>query len=516
MMAMKTAMNKVGRLIAGILWLGGSLIECSDAAPVDLSAPANTLGYANLNGNARVWRELGEIDFGKGLAIPLRIEFDSGRDRSSALFGMGWWCPAMESIAFLKREKALQVNLPCGKTMYLRRDKSEKTRFISPDGEWIASVVQQRIFLYRNDGWLLTYVDGRLTELRTDEGRRLVWRYSNGIPVDVKEVGSPSVPLAVLSNSKGAPEALMLNGLKCEFNLGNRPRVTVMSGTRLVEGLYPALVSLNIGGSTEKFEYGVSSELSPFLEIHEQTSDILKLEWDPQTKLIVSDGEWKYIISPRKAAYDVPRIDRYKEHADWEFIDVDNLVGRLELRTKESGHVVRQVFKTKGPLYGKLKSEEKIEHGLRRLNYKANYDEKGRLLRETRRDGSHAVFEYDPAGELLTRRILPTRDPELLKEQAAKEGRLVEAVKVAKNSGNRDHAMYNLGSFYVNEVRDTSKVEELVKSIKNDRFRYALAVSSVNRNEELSAEEKILRFKQLIPQFPWKKSQLQFLITHTK
>ena len=52
------------------------LTKSASASPVDLSAPQNTLGAADMFGHFRTWREIADVDLGQGLTLPLRAGFN--------------------------------------------------------------------------------------------------------------------------------------------------------------------------------------------------------------------------------------------------------------------------------------------------------------------------------------------------------------------------------------------------------------------------------------------------------
>lgn len=70
--------------------IGLMIVSSVSAAPVDLSVPSTTLSTSNARGYLELWREYGDVDFGKDFKLPLRAQFFSERQAESACLGKGW------------------------------------------------------------------------------------------------------------------------------------------------------------------------------------------------------------------------------------------------------------------------------------------------------------------------------------------------------------------------------------------------------------------------------------------
>lgn len=213
------------------------------ANPVNLEAPSNSIGAADSHGNFRLWREIDEVDFGKDLTLPLRVEFSSANQGNSPCAGRGWWIPLLEARAFLKRETMMQATLLCGKSMFLRRAKNAPNTFHTLDKEWTGIVNGENIIISRPDGWELRYHQGLIRQLKTDTGRLLTWTRSGNLVTEIREEGGSGAALRVLTTFGGVPNGFEVNGRKHRFDLDKRPRVQHVNGQNLIGSLDPSLSS---------------------------------------------------------------------------------------------------------------------------------------------------------------------------------------------------------------------------------------------------------------------------------
>jgi len=493
------------------------------ARPVDLTAPGGVLGPIDNYGHVRFFSEIGTVDFGKGVTLPLRYEFGSHYTRQSHYIGLGFRIPLLESHNVLIRKDMMRCYLLCGKHLYLRQDRKDKNKFATLDGEWKGTLDQDTFVISRDDGWELGYRNGRVEYLKTDQGREIRWKYNGDVAVEIFEPGGATVPLRVEINAGGQVTGINVNGHSHKIALDKRPRVRQHNKTNLIEGFTPALASWERpDGSKESFAFEVEPKtVLPTLLHKSFNGDTSKLTWEPGTGLVHSVDDWNYTVTDKtktEGKFEPPDLRRITADGLEEFLYIQNRKGITERKSVEKGHIVAHVHKSPGPLFGKMRRKVKIlEDGTEQTLYQAGYDEAGRLIRQTDSSGLITHFELDPdTGELLDQTFVRTTDEVVLNALAEKEAELMQAIKDAQpESYELYDKIQDLGFFYIHEMKDPTKAKELVDQIKHPKKRYGLAAQALHYDHSLSIEEKIEGYKKLMEQFPEHRDQLQWVIDKT-
>ncbi|PTY00551.1 hypothetical protein DB346_15765 [Verrucomicrobia bacterium LW23] len=489
------------------------------ASPVSLDTPNNSLGAADPYGRLRLWREIAEVDFGKDLRIPLRLEFSSAFQSESQYAGRNWHIPLFEARAFLKREKMLQATLVCGKTMFLARSRPQPGTYISLNKEWTGAVNGDTITISREDGWEVQYKNGLISQLRTDTGRIITWNRSGAQLADIREAGN--VVLRLQPPNNGSRECV-INDKVFVMGYEKRPLVESINGKNLISGFEAALSSLTWpDGGKELYSFEVQTTppltLTPAIKITDKNGATEQYTWNAATQSIISDGKWTYDIGAVTAEFGLPRVTRKNAAGATEFISVNNTKGTVELSTLDTGHTITSSFTSPGPLYGKMRKQEYLmKDGTRVQRLGIVYDELGRKLRETDAEGFTFVYERDKEGKILSRRMLPTTNEKVLKAFEAKERELTQAVTAAKTDYGRQAAVKALCFFYIMKMRLPDKTLSLVSQIKNKSLLFDIKLFAVNHDHNLSYIAKVEGYKKLLGEFPEHKDKLQWLITQSQ
>jgi len=436
-----------------------SLIEgTSWARPVDLSAPGGVLGPIDNYGHVRFFSELGEVDFGDGLTLPLRFEFGSHYTRSSPYLGLGFRLPLLESHHVLIREKMMRCYLLCGKHLYLRQDRKDKNKFATLNGEWTGKLDGDTFVISRDDGWELGFRKGKVEYLKTDKGREIRWKYSGNVAVEMYEPGGASVPLRVETDASGNVEGLLVNQQNHEIALDQRPIVRQVKETHLVEGFVPALAAWKLpSGKQESFAFEVEPKtVTPQLHHTSLDGEKTTITWEPKQGYVRSVDGWSYTVTEKPAPgsrpnYEPPDLRRTTAEGLEEFIKLQNRKGIAERKSLDKGHIITHTHKSPGPLFGKLRRKVQIlDDGTEKLLYQAGYDEAGRLIRETDAQGFITHLQRDPkTGKVIDKAISDMRDPVVLKSLAQKEQELLTQIEQAESYDQRDAALQALGLYYI-------------------------------------------------------------------
>lgn len=110
----------IGALLAAFPLMGCGL---------DWTLPLAHFAGVDENGCVSYWENIGEIDLGDKVVLPVHIGFNSHREASSPVLGRGWIVALLESHVEPIDESAMHVIMPDGWTfLFLRNGNSETWR----------------------------------------------------------------------------------------------------------------------------------------------------------------------------------------------------------------------------------------------------------------------------------------------------------------------------------------------------------------------------------------------------
>jgi hypothetical protein len=479
------------------------------------SPPQNSLGAANAYGYLQIWRDIDEVDFGKGLTLPLAVRFSSERQQPSPYFGSGWWCPLLEARAYLKREKMLRAELPCGQVIYLRQSKTDPNIYESLDKKLAAVIDKDKgdITLSGSCCGEYRYRHGRLTQIKTPEGRLITLFYNGNLVTEIREEGSSNAPFKLTFASEGIPNGMYVNGRLHGFELGKRPQVENVGGNNVVSGFEQSLaIWRSPDGKTEFYQYEVNSDLSPNLKMIDRNKIESHFTWEVTTGHIVSEGDWRYAVGQVSGQIELPTLRRANSKNEVEFRYVDIGKGITEVKSVTQGHTITEVFKSPGPLYDKVRKVENVENESKKLVYRASYSEAGQILRELDEKGFTLIYQYAEDGK-LTKRLEPPTDKSSISLLREQEGVLLSEINNAINAVAKDAAMQRLGFFYIKEARDKKKAVELLSKITNPLHRFNLKLHMIESDQITDLATKINLLKELLDEFPEKETIISALLS---
>lgn len=384
-------MIKMKKLVAVVNIIVINAVSSVMGLPVDLSVPAGGLGPADVSGDAELWLELEEFDFGDGVALPMRLHFHSGRSGRLKGFGsMGWSSPVFHAMA--ERPKAdgpLFVALPCGKRMRLNASDPKNPGSDYSNGEWKGKMEGRLIKVTREDGWELVFgVHGFLQSLTTDSGRTLVWdRSPDAELIAIREykagaggvrVQVPFTALAVKRDGKSQK----ISSLELTTSYGRKDYAFEYDDTgRLVRIGRPS-------GLADTMAYRADPEENPGMEIKraDATSDFIS--WGAKDKKLRFDGVWKYVMDDAGAGH--PRVTRTGPYGEKEvYHDARHASGRVTQISADGTRTIKAFVTRPGPSHGKL---ERIGRQLK------GEEEPVTIYRAVYRNRSQPLEEYDALG----------------------------------------------------------------------------------------------------------------------
>jgi len=501
------------------LLLSYCITHLASARPVDLSPPVNTLGAADPYGRLRIWREIDHVTFGDNQSLPFRIGFLGSPDVKSPYLGRGWQLPLLESKAFLKRETMLEVLLPCGKVMYLRRDKKDQSKFQTLDKEWTAEINGEDTIISRADGWQIRYRRGAILDLKTDTNRRLSWIRINGLVSEIREEPTAIPLLKCIPAENGFASSIVINGKSYRIGLDKRPRIEASGIGNIVAGFDATLSALYWPDRSQEsyiFSAEQKKNLASALEVVDRTKKSSTYTWNPTSGFLLSEEEWNYDVSEGSGKFDPPYISRRNSLGQIEFVRIDQKNGLSEVQTQKAGHLITESFTSPGPLYGKVRKITRVEdNGTKLPHYSASYDESGHLLRETDSSGFTSVYQLDANGSTISRRIVAPSRPETLEKLVLEEKAYIE--KLSQFEGeSKASKLQELAYFYIYQLKDTKKAYALASELSDRKLAYKIKVLSVNHNPNYGYSDKIAEYKQLAMEFPENKRLLDALVTSSQ
>ena len=485
-------------LLFFVLWMGG--VSLAIGRPVNLDAPSGTLGAASAFGYVEEWREIQDVDFGNGVALPLRLEFSSEPGQQSAYLGHGWWVPLLEAKAVMIDEKTMRTELLCGKVLYLHRTPAAG-QFATLSGEWKGAQdsAADNFTVWRDDGWLLRYHKSHLVELKTDQGRDIQWKYDGDNLVSLEERGGSA--LTVERDGAGTPTAFVVNGQRYSFTLGRRPLVQKVNGQILVSELAATLSNWRWpNGSSDTFNYSLTPGRDPLWETTDAGGQKSRYTWDANGH-ILSGNDWTYQVGPRVPKSNLPEISRTNAQGQSESIRIATVTGEIIERNLQGMETRTVLFRNPGPFFNKVREiTETAADGMTRVIAKRSYDETGRLIRSLDEGSTITAYAYDKAGQLVSQTT--SIDPRALASLQQKEAAMLRAIAEAKDPGRKNDLTIALGAFYIHDMKEYAKALQLAEACPDRCNGYTVCFEAIFYNNKLTSQEKIAEYRQLLPLYP--------------
>lgn len=365
--------------LQSLILLSFAIAGALHSRPVDLSIPPGGHGPIDSRGYAQHWVELAEVNFGSGLALPLRLSFLSSRSGPHG-FGDGLWQAPLLASQFISRSPTQwSVLLPCGKVLSLQADAAQPGRFATPDGEWLGIVKGSRTLISREDGWEMEFNPrGHLIRLRTDTGRTLLWnRMADGSLRTLTEVAQNSLIATGLTVNKDATTG-QITSLEVRTSTGVKTwkLAYMQSGQRLTEITFP-------DRSAEHIRYTFDASANPGMTIQSRSLTENTLIWRKTAHTLISDGLWTYNFKQQKGDM-YPITTRIGPGGEKEIFHDDFKNGRTLFTSADGTTTIRQNVVAPGPAKGRLQSITRQQAGAQQAItlYLATYDPQTGMIAE--------------------------------------------------------------------------------------------------------------------------------------
>lgn len=488
-----------------------------EANPVDLSAPTVELGAAGSKGYVEIWKELPQVGLQLGgTYLPFRYKFTTD-PTVSGVFGPGFYAPILEAHSVLIRERVMRAGLPCGKTIYFWQDFSDPQKYQTVDKTWTGLATDHEFTFWRGDGWKLTYRDGRLSSLVTDDRHTYTWNYSGSLLTSIARDGLEVLNIQL--GVGGSIRAISCQNKSYPVEYEKRPLTETIQGMTVIKDLVPALSKIaEADGKGDLFTFELTSEMQPDLKVQNPSGQETAYYWNPTNNLISREegpeGKWTYTIGETKEGFGLPGLIRTSDDGKTEKIDVDRKLGIYTVVGSDGVKKVTQVFTAPGPLYNKVKQVEEISpSGVKVTKLKASYDEAGRLIRKIDDQGNITTLSYDQKGKVSGKEeALSTARVQKLKER---EEQLLQSLAETQNPQDRDGSLMRLGLFYIHEKRNHIKALSLLENIADIETRNIIRLHSISYDHTKTTDQKHDLYEKLKADFPEKSKALESYIKQT-
>lgn len=375
------------------------------AAPVDLSPPKNSLGFADRDGYLRYIQHYGSLRFQGGFVLPLRFDFWTGRAGESSDFGWnGWHCGAFEAKSErYGGNRFLKITLLCSKILFLEQSEDDPLVYKSFDGAWTGVISGNEISVSRPDGWDLRFLDNKVSSLRTDKGVFVIWnRNENGHLISISEKKSSSAPeeeVASLSWSRRGNGDWQVDSIEID---GSPVMLLDYDPGK------PLLTSLAWQGVQAPQQF-LQTETS--LQITSPTGNVRLFRWQSQTNQLVTDGIHQYRIISGKGEQEGVKTIVQTTPDGAKLSQMVNPNSGVSEFTDEQGRKVRTSrFSKGGPNHGQILRMERIhdDEAVTQTLLENRFDEAGNLVSRSLQ-GNPVVYAKYAEGKI---------DPWLLPDKA--------------------------------------------------------------------------------------------------
>lgn len=382
--------------VLSLALLSFTLSDVLHSRPVDLSIPPGGHGPIDSNGFAQHWIELPGVNFGGGLALPLRLTLQSLLTGSHG-FGHGlWMSPMLDSKILNGSASQWQVLLPCGKVLTLQPDAAQPGRFATQDGEWVGRKKGSLTLVSREDGWLMEFNQrGHLIRLRTDSGRTVLWnRLANGsLRTLIEAAPNNSVTTGLTVNWDPATNQVASMDVRTSAGLKTLKFDYLQSEQLLTEISFP-------DRSTERFSYSFDDAGNPGISIRSRSLTETNLTWRKNSLTLISDGLWTYEFKKQGGGL-YPLTIRTGPGGEKEIYHDDFKNGRTIFTSADGTKTTRQNVVAPGPAKGKLQSITRQVAGAPNAVtlYQASYDlETGMIFEEVNALGHKTRHQHELHG----------------------------------------------------------------------------------------------------------------------
>jgi hypothetical protein len=297
--------------------------------------------------------------------------------------------------------------------------------------------------------------------------------------------------------------------------MGEKPVVNVIKETAIVSGIEKSLHTLTLSNHQQMiYDFSVDEKVHPTVKISGESSENNNAKatesfsrlivWDTETGRLLHDGEWRYEIKPNRgdrwANAAMGRLNAKGQKEYW-YLNKDK--GEETITTLDGITRISLKFVT-GPFAGKMRQVEEEKNGIKRIVERNNYDDKGRIVRQTNELGIVQTWKYTFPDQMEPAVIEyeQDNDPEHIAQRDAMEKERLNKVAIAKNQGEKDEALLHLVYLYMHIFKQPEKAAAIVPQIQNDFTRFIANLHWISWNHKSNPMEKLAKYHLLQAEFP--------------
>jgi hypothetical protein len=355
--------------------------------------------YVDKEGYVNPIVDLGNIDFGDGLTLPLALNYSSKVRPPSPEFGQGWECPLFEAKIYDVQQDLKKVELLGGRQIYLVYNQRTDTWRHYFSDSWKGVAKGDEFELTYDTGVQFIFDKGLISSMTMPNGRTILWNRSGGKLTSLTESGkSPAVQLVY--DDLGFAKQMLFS----PDNLGIAKK-TYDFGASLV---YAGIDKINCpGGRTISLERSHDKSLNPTLSLTDKAHPPITLSWDNKTGKISSDNNYTYQIADVTDHKTLPRMSRKnKATGQSESYYFDESKGIRDKILADGTVLHEETIMTPGPTYLVVRLIQETKNGKTQDLLRRSFDDEGHLILEATglANGKEQIkqYVYDNAGRVTS------------------------------------------------------------------------------------------------------------------
>lgn len=379
--------------LAFLVFSNGRIIACG----LNFDLPSFHFPCVNDQGEFSYWENLGEIDVGGGMILPINFNFNaSKRATLPTLNAQGFRIGLTDANAVQLDEKTFRIYTPAGRYRDFRRDR-KNPNILHGGKSWKGEIRGNTISVVSNCGDRLVYHQGFISQMHLKR-RRFDFIRSGGKVDEIRE-GSDALLKIVADRSNDTVFLVDKLGQRFEFYFGERPVIAKIDGRNLIVKETRCVKRIIAPNLNQVFSFEVDERLQPFLKLGDNV-----FTWQSSNGRLISDGLWSYNeVAEKKLSY--PFIERINAQGKKEHWIYDKSNGMESIKLSRGLERRTERF-TKGNLKGKIRRVRLLSNGILDSETRISYNESGDPLRVSVYDknGKVSTF-YNPAHKLNNRSI---------------------------------------------------------------------------------------------------------------
>lgn len=376
-------------LVVFFLATGGARVALG--CGLDWSEPRGRMEGCNNQGYVFVAEKLAEVTIpGETGAVPIWATFDSSRRMASPFAGMSWRIPFFEPALIQLTEDEFHLYEIGGWRRLFRRDAKNRD-ILNGAGDWKGQISKDKdkITVWATCGWRMDFVKGKITQIKTQRDKTLLYNYTKGRLASITCDGKTLVSIDPVEKPEGKL-TILIEGRRYTLEKSKRPSIRREKDSYLVSGNTPCFHQWSgEKDSSRTFSYGVNDKSTPSMTITETGKPETIINWHPETQRITRYGEWQYEVKPSGSSLGNAQIGRTNPQGLTEYWFHDQAKGKEIVR---GGNGVTQIMTwfTSGAAAGSVRSKEVQQEGVTNIT-KYAYDENGGMRRK-QSDGQRLTY----------------------------------------------------------------------------------------------------------------------------